>query len=144
MADLILSKQYAKDLELDGSIEGPAFGFLTKLMKDHRAPGLHVEPIKGSADPRVRTGRVNQNYRAVMFLIEEDHDEPTFLLAGIKKHDVANKLAERIILRYKGKKKTPVVTVLPEAARPNPEQPPRTEPDKWSSPFANLNRDDVI
>lgn len=144
MAELIMSKQYAKDLELDGSIQGQAFSFLTKLMKDHRTPGLHIEPIKGSVDPRVRTGRVTQNYRAVMFLLDEENEEPTFLLAGIKKHDVANKLAERIILRYQGKKKTPVVTVLPETRQPTPNPITPTGSGGWASPFASLNRDDVI
>ena len=46
-----------------------AFAFLEKLSTDDTAPGLHIEPIVNSADPRVRTGRVDQGFRAVLHKI---------------------------------------------------------------------------
>jgi hypothetical protein len=98
VANVVMSKQFSKDLEVDGSLRPRAWDFLTKLTNDHTQPGLHVEPIKGSADDRVRTARVTDNYRAVMFLVASE-PEPQFVLAAIKKHDEANRLAERLILR---------------------------------------------
>ncbi|SDM41768.1 UvrD/REP helicase N-terminal domain-containing protein [Geodermatophilus siccatus] len=98
MANVIMSKQFTKDLDVDGSLRPRAWEFLHKLMADHTVPGLHIEPINGSRDSRVRTGRVNDNYRAVLFLVAEQ-PEPNFVLAAIKKHDEANRLAARLTLR---------------------------------------------
>src|SRR5206468_1426263 len=52
-------------VKLDGSVRAQAMTFLQKLSADDTIPGLHVEPIAHSADPRVRTGRVSQFWRAV-------------------------------------------------------------------------------
>ncbi len=54
-----------------------AFAFLEKLAEDDTLPGLHVEPIAHSADPRARTGRVDDFYRAVLFRIPEPRGPPT-------------------------------------------------------------------
>ncbi|MGQ0631966.1 MAG: 3'-5' exonuclease [Sporichthyaceae bacterium] len=111
---ITLSREFAKSLDLDGSLKQRAWDFTVKVMTDPTAPGLHIEPIKGSRDPRVRTGRVNDNYRAVMFLVREGED-PEFVLAAIKKHDEANALAERIMLRV-----NPISGVLELDSDPEP------------------------
>jgi superfamily I DNA/RNA helicase len=98
MASLIFAQQFQKDLDVDGSLKNRAWDFVRKVMADPTAPGLHIEKIAGSRDDRVRTGRVNDNFRAVMFLVRE-HPEPAYLLAGIKPHDEANLLAERVVLQ---------------------------------------------
>ena len=46
------------------------YAFLEKLSEDATLPGLHIEPIQNSVDHRVRTGRVDQGYRAVMFQLD--------------------------------------------------------------------------
>ena len=94
MPILILTK--VKD-GLDASMKKKAFAFLEKLQQDDKLPGLHIEPIKGSIDPRVRTGRVDDGYRCVMFRIDAT-SEPVYVLHGIWPHDEANKIAEGVRL----------------------------------------------
>jgi superfamily I DNA/RNA helicase len=98
LAEIVFSQQFHKDLDVDGSLKNRAWDFIRKVMADPTAPGLHIEPIVGSRDKRVRTGRINDNFRAVMFLIRED-PVPAYLLAAIKPHDAANTLAERVVLQ---------------------------------------------
>ncbi|WP_026874779.1 3'-5' exonuclease [Jiangella gansuensis] len=98
MASVTMSKQFTKDIDVDGSLKNRAWDFVRKVMNDPTAPGLHIEPIAGSRDPRVRTGRVNDGYRAVMFLVRDD-PEQAYVLAAIKQHDDANRYAERAVLR---------------------------------------------
>ncbi|HLS49764.1 MAG TPA: ATP-dependent helicase, partial [Actinomycetaceae bacterium] len=98
MATVTLAKQFTKQIDVDGSLKNRAWDFLRKVMSDPTAPGLHIEPIVGSRDSRVRTGRINDGYRAVMFLVDED-PEPAYVLAAIAAHDDANALAERLVLR---------------------------------------------
>lgn len=119
-----MSRQFRKSLEIDGSLKQRAWDFLTKLMEDPASPGLHIEPIKGSRDDRVRTGRVNDAYRAVMFLVAET-PEPHFVLAAVAEHDRANALAERIVLTT-----NPVSGVLEvhEEAPARPPVAPHVEP----------------
>lgn len=92
---LIMTKQGNK---LDAGLRKQAFTFLQKITEDDTLPGLHIEPIKGAVDPRVRTGRVDQGYRAVLFKLTQGRDT-TYVFHGIFPHDEANRLAERIELR---------------------------------------------
>ena len=66
MANIIMSKLAGK---LDPSVKKKAYVFLEKLSEDDTSPGLHIEPITNSADDKVRTGRVDQFYRAVLFRV---------------------------------------------------------------------------
>ena len=52
---------------LDASTKQKAYTFLEKFAQDDSAPGLHIEPIANAADPRARTGRVDLQYRALLF-----------------------------------------------------------------------------
>ena len=56
MPTIIMTKWPVK---IDGSVKAKAMTFLQKLSADDTTPGLHLEPIAGAADPRVRTGRVD-------------------------------------------------------------------------------------
>ncbi len=55
---------------MDGSLHQATYRFLAKLAADDTAPGLHIEPINNSADPRARTGRVDISNRAVLFKLQ--------------------------------------------------------------------------
>ncbi|WIY83988.1 3'-5' exonuclease [Propionimicrobium sp. PCR01-08-3] len=81
---LMMSKQ-ANDI--DGSVKQKAYTFLDKLTTDDTSPGLHIEPIAHTADKRVRTGRVDDKYRAVLFKL--DAETPVYVLYGIWMHDEA-------------------------------------------------------
>ena len=56
-----------QDKLVDPSIKQKAYTFLEKLAQDDSSPGLHIEPIANAADPRARTGRVDLQYRALLF-----------------------------------------------------------------------------
>lgn len=100
MANLVLASNSKSMPKLDGSIRTKVWAFIEKLGVDHTAPGLHIEPLKGAADKRVRTGRVDLQYRAILFKIDDKlGDDPTFIYMGTWPHDEANKLAERSYLR---------------------------------------------
>lgn len=91
---LIMSRQVH---QLDGSLKQKAYSFLEKLTTDDSLPGLHIEPIKNSADPRVRTGRVDQQYRAVLFRLG-GAEKPNYVFHGIYNHDEAIDIAARATL----------------------------------------------
>ena len=56
---------YKEDLEKD--LKAKVFTFLGKLQIDDTSPGLHIEPMQKPVDDRVRTARVDQQFRAVLF-----------------------------------------------------------------------------
>ncbi|MFC5136989.1 3'-5' exonuclease [Actinomycetospora rhizophila] len=93
---VFMSRQFHKDLELDGSIKARAWDFLAKLNSNADLTGLDLKKPKNPADPKVRTARVDQQYRAVMFAVSDD-TEPTWLLAAIKNHDDAYELAGSLV-----------------------------------------------
>ncbi|MCI4583694.1 hypothetical protein MRT19_26565, partial [Escherichia coli] len=62
---LILDRGFLGSYEK--SIAGKVNATLEKLIKDPTTNGLHVEPIQNCADDRVRTARVDQFYRLVLF-----------------------------------------------------------------------------
>ncbi len=57
MPTIVMGKLASK---IDGSIRGKAMTFLQKLSAADTTPSLHIEPIQHSADPRVRTGRIDE------------------------------------------------------------------------------------
>lgn len=100
MANLVIASNTKAMKKLDKTIKDKVWTFIEKLSADHTAPGLHIEPLNGAIDPRVRTGRVDRNFRAILFKVDDKlGDDPTFIYMGTWPHDEANKLAERSQLR---------------------------------------------
>jgi len=119
MPTIIMGKLASK---IDGSIRGKAMTFLQKLSVDDTAPGLHIEPIRNAIDPRVRTGRVNDSWRAVMFRLDSD-GERHYVIHGIWAHDDANAVAQRVRLSVNPINGLPQIdeiapTVVPDATGP--------------------------
>ncbi|SDD20448.1 UvrD/REP helicase N-terminal domain-containing protein [Sanguibacter gelidistatuariae] len=85
-------------VKLDGSVKAKAMTFLQKLSADDTTPGLHVEPIRQSVDSRVRTGRVDDSYRAVMFRLDGS-GETHYVIHGVWQHDEAIAIAGRLRLK---------------------------------------------
>ena len=77
---------------MDSSMNKKAYAFLEKLRADDTLPGLHIEPIQSAADPRVRTGRVDRNFRAVLFKVDSSFG-PVYGFYGIWLHDKAIEIA---------------------------------------------------
>src|SRR3954452_323562 len=92
MATIIMSQAWPK--KLDGSVKAKAMTFLQKLQEDDTSPGLHVEPISKSVDERVRTGRVDQFWRAVMFRLDNG-GEAHYVIHGVWPHDDAIDVARK-------------------------------------------------
>jgi hypothetical protein len=97
-----------KDGHHDGSIAKQTQAFIRKLFEDDTLPGLHIEPIKNCADPKVRTGRVNDMYRAVLFKVQAAGGQPHYIFSGVWPHDEAISIASKSVL------KTNPVNGLPE------------------------------
>jgi hypothetical protein len=82
---VVIAKQYQRDLQIDGSLKSKAWDFMMKLSSDPDGSGLDLKMPQGASDRRVRTARVDQKLRAVLFVVAPD----LFLLAAIKNHDDA-------------------------------------------------------
>lgn len=65
---------------------------ISKFGVDSRSSGLHLEPFKRSRDSRVRSIRIDRDYRAI---VRAPDKGTTHLLLWVDKHDDAYKWAER-------------------------------------------------
>ncbi|GAB2776645.1 3'-5' exonuclease [Nocardioides salsibiostraticola] len=88
-----------KDGQHDGSIHKQTMSFLYKLGVNDAQPGLHIEPIMNSVDSRVRTGRVNDMYRAVLFKVQGSGPEAHYVFTGVWPHDEAIAIAQSAVLK---------------------------------------------
>ena len=66
---VIMSKEFHRAIDVDGSLKGKAWDFLTKLSRDADLTGLDLKMPQNAADRRVRTARVDLNFRAVLFAV---------------------------------------------------------------------------
>lgn len=124
MPTIIMGKLASK---IDGSIRGKAMAFLQKLSVDDTTPGLHVEPIQHAVDPRVRTGRVDEFWRAVMFRLDGD-GETHYVIHGIWAHDDAIAVARRVRLRVNPINGLPQIEEVAHPPVTSPVDPPVTPP----------------
>ena len=110
--------------KLDGTLKRKAWAFIEKLTTSDDTLGLHIEPINNSVDSRVRTGRVDQQFRAVLFKIQGSGPEAYYVLHGVWNHDEAIEIAKKSRLSV-----NPVNGVL-ELVQEEPVAPPapRAEP----------------
>ncbi|WP_336641254.1 UvrD-helicase domain-containing protein [Microbacterium sp. USHLN272] len=88
----------SKDPKHDQAVKAKIYTFLDKLSDDDTVPGLHIEPMQQPVDSRVRTGRVDIHWRAVLFKLEPMGGEPTYVYAGTWHHDEAIKRARTTCL----------------------------------------------
>jgi superfamily I DNA/RNA helicase len=117
MAIIIMSKPASK---LEPSLKKKAYVFLEKLGEDDTSSGLHIEPIANSADDKVRTGRVDQFYRAVLFRVPSQ-GEPMYVFYGIWPHDDAIAVARKTRLTVNpvnGVTEITTVTDKPDSVAP--------------------------
>ena len=116
MPTIIMSKPASK---LEPSLKKKAYAFLEKLGEDDTSLGLHIEPIANSADDKVRTGRVDQFYRAVLFRMP-GKGEPTYVFYGIWPHDEAIAVAKKTRLTWNPVNGVTEITTVAEAPAPVP------------------------
>ena len=82
-------------VDLDGALIKPTMNFLQKLSADPTNPSLKIKTLSNAVDKRVRTGRINDQFRAVLFEIK-DQDTHHFVLVDVDSHDEGNLKAERL------------------------------------------------
>ena len=96
MPTILLPSSKTKDATTkDPSLRAKIGPFISKLSAMTTSSGLHLEPIRGARDRRVRTARVTDFYRAVLFELTAD-GEVVYVIHGIWPHDEAIKIAESI------------------------------------------------
>ena len=96
MATILLPSSKTKDATAkDPSLRAKIGPFISKLSTMTTSSGLHLEPIRGSRDRRVRTARVTDFYRAVLFELTAD-GEVVYVIHGIWPHDEAIRIAESV------------------------------------------------
>lgn len=81
----------------DPTLRKKVLKFLEMLMSSDATPGLHIEPMVNAIDPRARTGRVDDKYRAVLYRISGGL-EAHYVYAGTYNHDEAIRIARTKIL----------------------------------------------
>ncbi|GAB3188046.1 UvrD-helicase domain-containing protein [Nesterenkonia suensis] len=114
--------------KVDGSIKKRIYDFLQKLQADDTTPGLHIEPMKEPQDRRVRTGRVTQEWRAVLYKMEVPGEDAHYVYYGTWHHDEAIRIARSTVLRLNPALGTPEFE--DRGAAPQPQEaaaPQRTE-----------------
>lgn len=84
--------------KLDGSVHQAAYKFLQKLQEDDTTPGLHIEPMVNARDDRARTGRVNKQWRAVLYKITSEMGNH-YVYMGTYPHDEAIEIARAHVLK---------------------------------------------
>jgi len=93
---VVLSDLFGRSYDqLDGAVKGRVMDFVVKLQRDPTAKGLHLEPMSGARDRRVRTGRVSDFWRAVLIKLPDDAG---YILVAVKPHDEANVYATNLLV----------------------------------------------
>ncbi len=76
MPNIVMTK--LKNQPKDKSVRLKIFDFLEKLAEDDSTYGLRVKKMNQAVDPRARTARIDQSWRAVLYLLEDKHQERTW------------------------------------------------------------------
>lgn len=130
MPQIILGPALTK---LDGSLAKQTYAFLAKLQDSDANPSLHIEPIQNSADPRARTGRVTQSFRAVLYKLQGSADDAHYIFMGTFPHDDAIDVAKKKVLKINPRNgiaelialdaETAPLAASPIASAPEPAEP---------------------
>jgi len=108
--------------KLDGSVERAAYTFLQKLQRDDTSPGLHIEPMVNAVDERARTGRVNKQWRAVLYKLTSAQGNH-YVYMGTYPHDEAIDIARSHKLKMNLALGVPEFERIIEATDTTPTQP---------------------
>jgi hypothetical protein len=78
--------------KLPVNAQGPVWDCVNKLMSNPAHPSLNYEAIKMASDPRLRSIRVNEQYRVI---VAHPDGSGTYILLWVDKHDAAYGWAAR-------------------------------------------------
>jgi len=88
-----------KPPKLDKMVELRETAFIKKLRASDASDGLRIKPMQGAADPRARTGRVTDGWRAVLFRLDGSDGVRTYVYAGTWPHDEGIQIAKTRVLQ---------------------------------------------
>ncbi len=87
MAKLMLSREVLKDFgRLPIKVQKKVFEFVRKFQEDSTQASIHLEPFTEAVDPKVRSARIGDDYRAIVVAPEQGDN---FLLMYVEHHDEA-------------------------------------------------------
>ena len=87
MAKLMLSREVLKDFgRLPIRVQKKVFELIRKFQDDSTQASIHLEPFAEAVDPKVRSARIGDDYRAVVIAPEQGDN---FLLMYVDHHDEA-------------------------------------------------------
>ncbi len=90
MARVALSKEFQSEFHKLGSdLQKKVMATLAKLAENSDTPGLNLESYQAAADPRARTIRINQSWRAILAAPEGGDD--TYIVFAVLPHDETDK-----------------------------------------------------
>ncbi|EWS81342.1 UvrD/REP helicase [Brachybacterium phenoliresistens] len=98
MSDGIISISDTFLESIPRSLLGQVTSTLNLLRTTPESPGLHVEPIYQAADDRIRSIRVNKQYRILAFRLNSSGQD-LWLAEGVYDHDDAYRRARKLYLR---------------------------------------------
>ncbi|MCK9249471.1 MAG: UvrD-helicase domain-containing protein [Solirubrobacteraceae bacterium] len=116
-----------KDGLHDGSLGKKIHAFIRKVFEDDTLPGLHIEPIKAAIDPKVRTGRVDAMYRAVLFKVQAAGGAPHYIFTGVWPHDEAIEIARKSVLKVNPVNGLPELLIASEVPLPQASAGPHSD-----------------
>jgi superfamily I DNA/RNA helicase len=97
MTNILFTKLKGQDHEK--AVNAKILAFMSKLSENDESPGLNIEKMNNPADPRARTGRVDQALRAVLYRLDVPGEDRTYIYAGTWEHDEAIRRARTQILQ---------------------------------------------
>ncbi|CAK0757430.1 DNA helicase [Gammaproteobacteria bacterium] len=87
MARLMLFRDVLKDFGgLPGKVQKKVFELVRKVQEDSTQASIHLEPYREAVDPKVRSARVGDDYRAIIIAPDKGDN---FLLMFVGHHDEA-------------------------------------------------------
>jgi hypothetical protein len=104
---------------------------ITKFQHDPTSPGLNYEKIQGAKDQRLRSIRVDQDYRGIVLKSEKGD---AYILLWVDKHDAAYDWAERRSTSVHPLSGAIQIVEVLEAEAVHPEVPAASSPPSASQP----------
>ena len=108
-------KAFDQFIKLPRQVQKKVSTFLEKFRQNSKNPSLHIEPISTFADPQLRTGRINDQYRAILHAPKSGE---LYHLLHVDNHDEAMAWAENKIFEWNDFTQSYQVFASPKAVPP--------------------------
>ncbi|MEQ1843190.1 MAG: UvrD-helicase domain-containing protein, partial [Verrucomicrobiales bacterium] len=128
-------------MRLPGPIQRKVRQFVSKFMADPSSPGLNYERIQQASDKNLRSVRIDQAYRAIVF---RSPNEDAHVLMWVDHHDEAYDWAARRRVEVNPRRGS-LQIVVPYETSEAPIEPAKTRISEQSPSFLDgVSRDDLL